>query len=137
MTAHLEPGRRRCFAQGIFYVTFRKVGGGATYGAEHMMMMSLVAQLISKISIFKEHPANQVGFYQQAEAAVHGCPAHAGQGSAQFFGGKGPTLGRRRTDDQPARLRVPVTQIGQLGNDIVHHGCGTGPGMVVAFMTGV
>ena len=101
------------------------------------MMMSLVAQLIPKLSIFKEHPANQVGFDQQPQPPVHGGPTDARQSSAQFFGGKGATLGRRRADDQAARFRVSVTQIGQLGNDVVHHGGGAGPGMVMTFMTSV
>ena len=102
-----------------------------------MMMMSLMTQLIPELSIFKEHAANQVGFDQQSQPPVHRGPTHARQGSAQFFGRKGPTLSRGRADNQPARFGVPVAQVSQLGNDVVHYGCGTGPGMVMAFMTSV
>ncbi len=131
MPAHAKAGPVGGGAKYVLDVTVYQVGGRAAYGAEHVMMMALVAQLVTEFPVFQQHPAYLVGFHQQAKPSIHRGPANAGQCGAQILSRKGTSLGRDGADDQAPGLSIPVTLPGQLGNYVVHHGRGDRGGMVV------
>ena len=134
MPAHPETRPVSGGAKYVLYVTVYQVGGYAADGAEHVVMMPLVAELVSQFPIFQKHPANLIGFHQQAEATIHRGSANAGQDGAQLLRGEGTFLGGSGGDDQATGFGIPVALMRQLGNDVVHHGSGGRGGMVMPFV---
>ena len=86
-------------AQYVLNVAAQQVRGRAADGAEHVMVMPLVAELVAQFAIFQEDPADLLGFHQQSETSIHRGPANAGEDGAQFLSGEGPSLGGGGADD--------------------------------------
>lgn len=77
MPAHAETRPVGGGAKYVLHVAVHQVSGCAADGAEHMMMMPLVAELVTEFPVFQEDPANLVGFHQEPQASIHRGPADA------------------------------------------------------------
>ena len=132
MAAHLKAGSRCRGLQGFFDVAICEVSGGAADRAEHVMVMALMAELIAEFAVFKKHAADLIRFDQEAESAIHGSPANAGQGCAEILSGERASLSGSGADDQTAWFGVPVTAAGEVGDDFVDDNRAPGPRMPVS-----
>ncbi len=73
-------------------VAAEEVLGGAAFDAEQMVMVSPVAQLVLKIAVLQQHPAQHARLHQQLERTEDSCPPQRGQLRPQVFGGEGLVL---------------------------------------------
>ena len=134
MTAHLEAGRSRGGTQGFLNVAVREIGRRAAYSAEHVVVVSLVAELVTEFAVFQKNTANLAGIYEEAEAAEHGGPAYARESDTEVLGGKGPVLGGDGADYQATGFGIAIAEAGQAFDDIIHDCGGTRLRMVVSRM---
>ena len=134
VAAHLKAGHRSRFPKWCLNITVGQVSRSAANGAEQVMVVSLVAQLITEFPVFQQHPADLIGFYQQAQPAIYGCPSYTGERDTQFLSGERTCLSGDGTNHQPARFGVPVPPLPQAGNDVIDHRGRTRQRMFVANM---
>lgn len=71
-------------------------------------MVSPVAQLIVKIAVFQQDPAQDPGLDQELEGSVNGGPSHSREPTPQRFGGEVALLGGNGVGDRLARQRRAV-----------------------------
>ena len=131
MPAHPETRPVDGGAKYILNVAVHQIGGPAADGADHVVVVFLMAELVAEFPVFQEDPADLLVFHQEPQAAINRGPPNAREGGAQFLGGKGTPLRGRGADDEATGLGIPIALSHQLGNDLVHHGGGTGCGVVV------
>ena len=112
MAAHLETRLSGgCFKQ-VLDIATHEIGRHTAHGAQQVMMVALMAQLVAYLAIFEENAAHEIGADEKAQATINGGATNAGQRGAEVFGGERPTLGGDRTNDQTAGFSVPVAQVG-------------------------
>lgn len=87
-----------------------------------MVVVSLVAELISKLAIFQENTTNLISFDQEAEAAKNGGASHTRDRHAEVLGRKGPILGGNCADYEATGFGIPISQARKSFHDVVHNG---------------
>ena len=108
----MKAGRGGGRQQRFLDIAVCQIGGRTANGAEHVVVVSLVAELVAELTIFQQDSAYLVGFDEKAEPAIYGGAPHAGQGSAQILSGERTTLSGGGTNHEAAGLGIAVPPAG-------------------------
>lgn len=109
-------------AEDIFNTAAGEVDGLAAIGANEVVVVSGVADLIVKIAVVQEHAADEAQLDHQLHIPVDRGPAELGQLRAQLLGGEVVGPSRDCLDDRASGLGHPVTSVLQRLNEVFDEG---------------
>lgn len=112
MPAHMKSGRGGRRLQRFLNVAVCQIGGRSANGAEHVVVVTLVAELVAELAIFQQDSAYLVGFDEKTEPAIYGGAPNAWQGGAQILSGERTTLSCCGANHEAAGLSIPVPPAG-------------------------